>query len=220
VIAITPNILTNDVNEFTRQLKRLKEVFNTIDLDVIREPFIDNHTVSVSEFLQIEEIFEFEDLGVHLMVKDYMYDLNLLLKSRLSQKHVRIYVHQETNLTDYLNIELPKDWEKNISLKPESNLRDYEFYQQFSDIQLMTVPTGFQGLKLIVEILERSKILKENFFKGVVSIDGGVNLQSASIIKDYPIDRVSVGSYFVKAEDLELAKMKLDLALNVQGLNS
>jgi pentose-5-phosphate-3-epimerase len=220
VIAITPNILTNDVNEFTRQLKRLKEVFNTIDLDVIRPPFIDNQTVQVSDFLKIKEVFEFEDVGVHLMVKDYMNDLNSLLKSKLSKKHVRIYVHQETNLTDYLNIELPADWEKNISIKAESNLKSYEFYEQFSDIQLMTIPTGFQGSKLIVEILERSRILKENFFKGVVSIDGGVNLESAAIIKDYPIDRVSVGSYFVKAEDLELAKMKLDLALNVQGLNS
>jgi pentose-5-phosphate-3-epimerase len=53
-------------------------------------------------------------------------------------------------------------------------------------------------------------------YTGRISIDGGVNLTSAEEIKYWEIDRVSVGSFFQKSKDAQLAYMKLQLALNLK----
>ena len=79
----------------------------------------------------------------------------------------------------------------------------------------MTVEIGSQGGKFQEEVMEKIDELRSLGYSGVVSVDGGVNLNTAKFIKNHNINRVSVGSYFSKSNDIKLARMKLELALNM-----
>ena len=52
------------------------------------------------------------------------------------------------------------------------------------------------------------------FIKGLIALDGGVNIKTAPLLKNYPIDKVSVGSYFSKSNDLQSDLNLLNQTLN------
>src|SRR5690606_33134550 len=86
-----------------------------------------------------------------------------------------------------------------ITVKAETQMQAVEFYNQFPEVQLMTIETGKQGNPFMPAVLEKSQWLRSEGFTGMISIDGGVSLYTAETIKSYPIDRVSVGSFLSKS---------------------
>lgn len=214
MIKITPAILVSSKEQLKNELIETTKYFNQIDIDINtpNDDFEGKITVDIPTVLEEIKAYKKIEFTFHLMVSDPLPLIKIVEKSMQSSK-INFIIHQESDyksVLEHLSAE-----NLGICVKAESKLKEIDFYNQFKEVQLMTIVTGEQGNPFIPEVLDRVEWLKENYYKGIVSLDGSVNLQSASFIRKYEVDRVSVGSFFSKAENLVLNKQKIELALNL-----
>ena len=212
MIKTIPNILAWSSNDFALQLTRLAD-FEVIDIDITVVPFADKNTVSVKESISMLASRKLA-ISFHLMEVEPIDSINLILKSGLNID--QIFIHQEADLTRVEGLPRNVQEKIGITIKRETKLKDIKFYNNYSSIQLMTGIFAGQGSVFDEEALAKSLALRSMGFEGEIGIDGGVNLNTAKIIKDYPIDRVSLGSYIHKSKNPMLDIMKLNLALNMR----
>ncbi|MEP7103821.1 MAG: hypothetical protein ABI721_03870 [Candidatus Dojkabacteria bacterium] len=215
MIEICPAILTSSSKELKEELLSYSKLFNIIDIDinVDNDDFTGQITRRLEDVITIlETMNEVPFLNLHLMVENPLKEINKVIGKSFENK-IRFIIHQESSLDDVIFSFLGRD-KIGATLKVDSELKDLEFYNKFSEVQLMTVSIGYQGNEFEKKVLEKSKELKDMGFTGIISIDGGVNLETVDEIKKYPINRVSVGSYFSKSEDLIKSKKELEAALN------
>lgn len=93
-----------------------------------------------------------------------------------------------------------------ISIVPETPVFVLEEYLPYIDLALiMTVPPGYGGQKLIPECLEKAgKLAEMRRKKGLdfkISVDGGINEQTAGMAKEAGADVLVIGSSFFKSTD-------------------
>jgi len=211
MIEITPAILTNDLESFKTQINRLSG-FHTVDIDIIRPPYVDNLTVQAEQILPILEKSDIEIISFHIMANDPLKDLEKIKSSGI--KKSRIYLQQEVDLSFLSSFAWPQQWIKGISIEIETPLKSLDFYNQFAEVQLMSIQIGRQGNKFDESVLSKIAKLKSIGYNGWVSLDGGINLETAKIIKSKLINRVSVGSYFAKSTDIQQSFKELNAILN------
>lgn len=208
---IAPAILISNLEEFERQLAIYSEFAPQIDFDinVAYDDFKGIVTVELESILKKikNSKLNYPVLNFHLMVTHPIDYIQMILDSAIS--FGKVYIHQEADLTG-----VSLDSYIGITIKAESSLEAIDYYNKFTEVQLMTIETGSQGNPIKPEVLERANWLKQNGFKGSISIDGGVNDKTIELIKRYPIDKLSVGSYFSKASDPKLNYAKLLDLLN------
>ncbi|MCA9380724.1 hypothetical protein KC678_00475 [Candidatus Dojkabacteria bacterium] len=214
MIKISPAILVSSESEIDKQLENYTKIFDQIDIDinVDGDDFEGKVTLDIQKV--ISDVIPFSDtsFSFHLMVSKPIELINKIEQSELAS---RIYyiIHQEAHYQEVIEKINPRNL--GICIKAESRLKDIDFYKQFKEVQLMTIETGKQGNPFKPEILERVEWLRNEGYEGIVSLDGSINLNTASLVKDFDVNRVSVGSFFSNAEDVNLNKQKLELALNM-----
>ncbi len=216
MIQICPAILENKEKRFDKLLAKFNKHFKTIDIDInaAGDEFPGKRTIRLD--YAIEKINQFNEnkFNIHLMVDLPTFYLHGVEEKIKRKAQVKFLIHQEY-LPDTLEVEqlMKKGLKINIAINPESDLLSLDYYEKFSEIQLMTVKPGSQGNKFIPWVLDRVEWLKEIGFEGKISIDGGVNPTTAELIRKKKVDRVSVGSYFTKATNIRKAKKALEIAL-------
>lgn len=213
MIEITPAILEPEFDSLLKCLDKFLE-FGDIDIDICGKDFAGNETPGVERLLTAEKISAYDEIGFHFMVNDAQNQLDLLLNSYLAQKRLRIYIHQNEGFLANLNSKLPQNWKLGVYILREEDLESLDYYSSFDEVQLMTVTIGFQGGGFDAKVLEKVDRLRSLGYNGKVSVDGGVDLDTAKLLRSHRIDRVSVGSYFKKAKDPDLAYDELYQALN------
>jgi len=93
-----------------------------------------------------------------------------------------------------------------ISIIPSTPVGVLEAVLPFADLVLvMTVDPGFGGQSLIPECLEKVKVLKrireEKGYSYLISVDGGVNADTASQVRESGADVLVSGEAFFRAAD-------------------
>ena len=93
-----------------------------------------------------------------------------------------------------------------VSLIPSTPIAMIEEVLPFVDLVLvMTVNPGFGGQKIIPQCLEKVKKLvrlrEEKDYSFLISADGGINQETASIARDAGLDVLVAGEAFFKATD-------------------
>lgn len=213
MIKVCPAILTEKIDEFESQLEKYSRIFDVIDIDVNVK--VDNFrgkvTVTVEQFLPILVKYPKNLFNIHLMTEFPLEEIKKTVTSPIFD-NLRFVIHQESRIDNQIFTLLGR---KKIAatLEVESELETLTFYKKFSEVQIMTVDVGYQSGKFEVKALEKSMKLRMMGFEGIISIDGGVNAETGDIIREYPVDRVSVGSYFSKSTNLESDLKKLNESL-------
>ena len=93
-----------------------------------------------------------------------------------------------------------------ISIVPSTPVSAIEEILPFTDLVLiMTVNPGYGGQKLIPQCLEKVKKLarlrEEKGFSYLISVDGGVNTETAPMVREAGADVLVTGEAFFKASD-------------------
>lgn len=222
MIQICPAILVDKVEDLKTQLEQYIPMFDQIDIDVnIEHDDFEGKVLVLPGNVYSVILNLFQDISVkptialHFMVSNPLPYIVLWHNVIGQSIPIKFYIHQEAMYKQVLESDLFEKYEINMSVKIESDMKPIEFYNQFNEIQLMSIEAGAQGNSFIPEVLERVEWLRENGYDKKISLDGGVNLKTASVLRETTINRVSVGSYFAKSTDLQMDKMKLELALNM-----
>lgn len=225
-LQITPAILTNDIEE-ARKLaaKYILMGTNQIDIDIADESF-GTATISVDEACEV--ILEFSELydlpehfwGLDIAIQNASQKLQpVLAKLTSAAISPRVYLATQCGQAEYIWLIDQKDLYKGLVVEADTNITMQYPWHEFDEVQLMTIKQRGQGYEFQPNLLSKALKLKEKGFEGVISIDGGVSLTTAPVIAEYAqeelIGRISVGSFFQKAEDAAGNRDKLVLALTL-----
>lgn len=217
MIKISAAILESSKEDFLKQLLRLLNAgIRSIDVDIAEVNFTGHRTVSFVDIAEYFSEYPSLDWGFHLMLTNPRTTANAIWQycDKLSLAYPRIYVHQETDLGPLPAIAAKNNYELAVSVNVKTELLDLDYYNQFNEVQIMTVELGVQGGAFYEEALHKVTQLRELGYMGLVSIDGAVDLAKAKLIGGKELDRVSVGSYLIKSDDITKSYADLYAALN------
>jgi pentose-5-phosphate-3-epimerase len=224
MVRVTPAPLTSSPETLANLLaKFIAAGFDSIDIDIQEHPFASSSTLSWEQSLEVVEKIDLPDnisLGWDLKLAQPEAAVVAILAQaqKLKRTADRIYVYSTAQI-DFVDEIDTAGARIGLGILGSTNPRGVEFLSKFPEVQLMTIHAEVQGSKLDPNLLDRVTEIRDLGYEGLISVDGGINLNSAELINAYAkevrIDRVSVGSYFQNATDLESAKQKLEIALNI-----
>jgi len=138
------------------------------------------------------------NLEVHLMVQEPLEHIENWFKAGTK----RIIVHFEAICESDKTFEalLDKcsayDAELMLALNPETVVEDLSPYlDSLLFVQILAVKPGFAGQEFQEEILEKIQFIRERSPDITIEVDGGINLETARLVKAAGADIVAAASY-------------------------
>ena len=206
---VSPSLLAANFINLENELKRLNEANpDYLHLDVMDGNFVPNISFGPSIIKSIKPLTDIL-FDVHLMITNPDKYLNVFKDAGAS---ILTY-HYETNLDHNKMIDEIHNlnMEAGLSIKPATSVKEIVPYLEKLDLVLvMSVEPGFGGQKFMESSLEKIKFLKEykesHNLNYIIEVDGGINKETASLVKEAGCDMVVAGTYLFKGDMSNLTK--------------
>src|SRR3989344_1523999 len=208
MIEVIPSILSPTLEDAQRKLDLCRGQVQSVHLDIADNTFVKNKTFALEEFSRLRT-----DLVIrpHLMVSN-----PLGVASHLIGKVPSVFFHYEAvkNFRETLEA-LNQHFHVGVVLNIETPARVlFAHLDKIEFVLIMTVTTGFGGGKFNAEPLKKILHLKTLKPDLVIGVDGGVNIKTTEIIKQYPVDFATPGMALFGAPDFAKALEELRAALS------
>lgn len=203
---IIPAILATTKEEFVEMVKKVEPFVERVHLDIMDGGFTPSRTIhGYDELLALDTKLNFD---VHLMVTYPAEYLPQWFKTKAD----RIFIHAEVqgNLKDLL-LEIKAQGRKaGVVLNPETPVSSIlEALPMIDYIQFMTVHPGSYGRAFLTDVIDKILNFNDSHPDVPILVDGGMNPQTARVVKGAGADIIVSGSYIMNAQDIGKAIMEL-----------
>ena len=209
---IIPAILPKKFSEIEEKIELIKGISNIVQIDICDGKFVPTITWP---YWKTDENFEAiirEERGMPEW-ESINYEFDLMIdnpnaddaRKWLSAGAEKIILHMESSkdLNPVIDV-LHGLVEIGIAIGNQTPIEDLKKYiDKIQYIQVMGIrKAGFQGQKFENGALDKVKEIKNAFPNIKIQVDGGVNIDTAIILKDVGVDRVVVGSALFNSENI------------------
>lgn len=197
--ALAPSLLSADFSSLDKAIKQIEENNGTVvHIDVMDGQFVPEITYGQPVVRSIRKLTKLP-FDVHLMVNNPEHQIESFAKAGADW----ITFHYEATNHAHRLIQMIHDQGKKagVSICPGTPISILSELLESADIILvMTVNPGWGGQKIIPscvkKVAELKKLREEKGYHYLISVDGGVNAETISSVKDAGADVIVSGSAF------------------------
>ena len=199
MIKIAPSILSADFANLERDIQRISTA-DYVHVDVMDGMFVPNITIGIPVVKSIRPTTALP-LDVHLMIVEPGRYVEQFCDAGADLVTVHVESDTEEKLHDAIARIHAKGKRAGVVLKPKTPAETVlPFLNEVELVLVMTVEPGFGGQKLMEGPLEKVRQLKERFPHLVVEVDGGVNEETAPLVRQAGADLLVAGTAVFRAE--------------------
>ena len=196
---IIPAIIAKNQEEFTRNILKVKDFVNIIQLDFMDGKFVPNTSIDF-EFELPETNCSFE---AHLMIKD---PLNWIKKNFDKVDTILIHFESCDNYQEIINFVKSNNKRIGFVLNPETPVSIIKSYlDDIDQVLIMTVNPGFYGSPFLPETIEKVRNLRVLKPELDIEVDGGITDKTIELADDAGTNLFVSGSFIVKSDDVQSA---------------
>jgi ribulose-phosphate 3-epimerase len=210
---IIPTVFVLKGGNFKDRFNKMVPISDNVQIDFMDGQFVKSQSIDLKEIPDLKNLDNV--FTAHLMVKypqNWMPDL-----ARKGFKKVIFHYESQPNDIDikYLvALAQRHDLTPILALNPDTSVHAVEkFKGLIKEIMLMAVNPGKEGQKFNMDTLKKIKVLKENKF--IVSIDGGLNYETAAKLGKAGCDYAWGGSFLANSDDPKEVLKKLETIFNL-----
>jgi len=206
------SILSADFCNLGRDIERAEAAgCEYIHFDVMDGVFVPNISYGIPILKAVSKIVK-GTLDVHLMIIDpikYVKDF-----SDNGADIITFHSESESDVSETINAIHSCGKKAGLAIKPNTPVSDVEQYLDKIDMLLvMTVEPGFGGQGFISatldKIAEAKKIIDSRGLNVPIQVDGGINAETAELVKKAGAEILVAGSYLFGTSDMDSAVEKL-----------
>lgn len=206
------SILSADFCNLGKDIARAEEAgCEYIHFDVMDGVFVPNISYGIPILKAVSKIVK-GTLDVHLMIIDpikYVKDF-----ADNGADIITFHSEAESDIAETIDAIHSCGKKAGLAIKPNTPVSDIEQYLDKIDMLLvMTVEPGFGGQGFISETLDKiaeaKKIIDSRGLNVPVQVDGGINAETAELVKKAGAEILVAGSYLFSAENMSKAVEQL-----------
>ena len=179
-----------------------------IHVDMMDGVFVPSTNCLIPEIKEISKITT-KPLDIHVMAcspNKYVKDLAKIKNA----EYITIHYEAHRRPIDVINQMRHSNIKIGIAINPETKLSHIiPLLHLVDQVLIMSVNPGKGGQPFMESVLYKVESLKElreeNNFHYIISIDGGINNETAKLAKDAGVDMLVSGSYITKSDDYNKA---------------
>lgn len=199
---VSPSILSCNFNKLIDEIKLVNNA-DMIHCDVMDGHFVPNITFGAPILKFVKKELDVI-LDVHLMISDplkYVIDFQ-----KIGADYITFHYEAVEDVKNAINKIKELGVKVGISIKPNTDVKVLSPYLKDLDLILvMSVEPGFGGQKFMASSLPKLKYLselkKKSKYNYLLEVDGGINLETAKLVKDSGCEAVVAGSFVFRSDD-------------------
>ena len=204
MIKIAPSLLSADFRNIEKEIKKVERCgVDLLHLDIMDGHFVPNITFGPMIVKAINECTKLP-LDVHLMIENPDSYVESFVKSGADYLTVSIeacrHLYRTVSLIKSFNIKV------GCALNPATPFELVKpVIKELDLLLLMTVNPGFGGQKFIPSVLPKiedaKKFIQEHKLKTEIEVDGGINPETAKLVKKAGVTILVAGAAIFKSKN-------------------
>lgn len=202
---VAPSILSADFANLGHEIKRVEDAgADWIHVDVMDGHFVPNLTIGAPVVKAIRKQTKLP-LDVHLMVTNP--DQLLLDFAEAGADHIIVHVEACTHLQRTLSHIRSLGKLAGVSLNPATPPETLQYVlNDIDEVLVMSVNPGFGGQKFIPAVVPKIRVIRQMFNEigrdVHISVDGGINDQTAKTVVEAGANVLVAGNYVYRSDNI------------------
>lgn len=201
-LKIAPSILSSDFLHLEKEIRAVEQAgADMLHLDIMDGHFVPNLTFGPGIVKQVRSITHLP-LDAHLMITNPADFIDKFIDAGVN--YLSFHIETDTNYVSLFRKIRKLGVKAGIAINPETSIDALPgIIDEIDYVLIMSVHPGFGGQAFIEESVE--KVRKTKVIIGSrkieIEIDGGINYQTAKLVKEASVNILVAGNFIFKSDD-------------------